>query len=205
MKKIFFVSISMLKPENLVPVNYCFEGKDEMTEYKTCYPSIPMLEKNVKPEDDVKIIAVMTDDDNERSKENYRIFLQELDALSSRIGITLQVAEKVIIPHNEDKQKLIALLKNLCAAFEPESEVYMDLTYGTKVTSIELFTSLVYGAKVKNCNIRSVVYGKFNHGENVTTGIIYDIRCLYDIANLIYAADHLPENKIDALLDQLWG
>lgn len=205
MKKIFFVSISMLKPESLVPVNYSFEGKDEMTEYKTCYPSIPMLEQNVKPEDDIKIIAVMTDDDNERSKENYTIFLDELKALSSRIGITLQVADKVIIPHNEDKQKLIALLKELCAAFEKDSEVYMDLTYGTKVTSIELFTSLVYGAKVKNCNIRSVVYGKFNHGENVTKGTIYDIRCLYDIANLIYAADHLPENKIDTLLDQLWG
>lgn len=205
MKKIFFVSISMLPDNKLIPVNYAFEGKDTYTDYKTCFPSIPMIENNISSTDEVKIVAVKTDDDNELSRKNYALFLEELNSLCQRTGIDLSVNETVTVPHNENKSKLIALLKSLCKIFESDSEVYMDVTFGTKVTSIELFTSLVYAAKVKGCNIRSVVYGKYNHADNNTKGTIYDIRCLYDIANLIYAADHLPENKIDDLLDQLWG
>lgn len=204
MKKIFFVSISMLPTDKLTPLYYSFEGEKD-TDYKTCYPSIVQMERNIKQGDEVKIVAVMTDDDNERTADNFSVFEKELASLSERIGITLAVSERVLVPHSETKQKLIYLLKNLCAAFEEDSEIYMDVTYGTKVTSIELFTSLVFGAKVKNADIRSVIYGKFNHGEKVEQGTIYDIRCLYDIANLIYAADHLPEDKIENLLNQFWG
>ncbi len=204
MKKIFFVSISMLPVDKLTPLYYSFEG-EKSSDYKTCYPSIVQMEKNINVGDEVKIVAVMTDDDNERTAENFKVFEQELAALSNRIGVALAVNKTVKVPHNETKQKLIYLLKNLCDAFEKDAEIYMDVTYGTKVTSIELFTSLVFGAKVKNSDIRSVIYGKFNHGEMVEKGTIYDIRCLYDIANLIYAADHLPEERIEDLLNQLWG
>lgn len=202
MKKIFIASISMLPIEKLTPIYYSFEGKDTD---KTCFPSIPMLERNIAAEDDVKIVAVMTEDDNGRTEQNYKVFLNELKALSARIGKELTVDETVVVPHNEERSKLIGLLKSLCAVFESDAKVYMDVTYGSKVTSIELFSSLVFGAKVKNCDIRSIIYGKYNHAENNEKGNIFDIRCLYDIINLIYAADYLPENKIEALLDQLWG
>ena len=204
MKKIFFVSISMLPVDKLVPVYYGFEGEETAAEYKSCYPSIPLMERNIAKGDEVKIVAVRTDDDNERTAANFAVFEKELTALSQKMGITLAVSETVTVPHNENKAKLVSLLKALSAAFVPDAEVYMDVTYGTKVTSIELFTSLVYGAKVKNCDIKSVVYGKFNHGENAEQGTIFDIRCLYDIANLIYAADHLPAEQLDALLDRFW-
>lgn len=204
MKKIFFVSISMLPVEKLTPLYYSFEG-EKAADYKTCYPSILQMERNIKPGDEVKIVAIGTDDDNDRTAENFKVFEQELAALSEKLGVELAVSETVKVPHSESKQKLIFLLRNLCAAFEEDSEIYMDVTYGTKVTSIELFTSLVFGAKVKNADIRSVIYGKYTHGENVENGTIYDIRCLYDIANLIYAADHLPEEKIEDLLNQFWG
>lgn len=202
MKKIFFVSISMLPVEKLVPVYYGFEG-EKAVDYKSCYPSVLLMERNIKEGDEVKIVAVRTDDDNERTAANFEVFEKELAALSERIGTPLSVGETVTVPHNEDKSKLIAMLKNLSAAFLPDAEVYMDVTYGTKVTAIELFTSLVYGAKVKNCEIMSVVYGKFNHGDG-DEGTIYDIRPLYDIANLIYAADHLPAERLDTLLDSFW-
>ncbi len=205
MKKIFITSISMLPIDKLTPLYYSFEGSDNKTEYKTCYPSIPMIEKNMRSGDEAEIIAVMTDDDNDRTRENYKVFLKELEALSLRLGTPLSVSKTVKVPHNEDKAKLVSLLRELCSVYEEASEVYMDLTYGTKVTSIEMFSSLVFGAKVKNCNIRSIVYGKFNHAENSTDGRVYDIRALYDIVNLIYAADHLPGNKIEELLGQFWG
>ncbi len=204
MKKIFFVSISMLPVDRLTPLYYSFEG-EKAADYKTCYPSILQMEKNIKPGDEIKIVAVRTDDDNDRTADNFNVFQHELATLSEKLGIELSVGETVKVPHNETKQKLIFLLKNLCAAFEEDAEIYMDVTYGTKVTSIELFTSLVFGAKVKNANIRSVIYGKYSHGENVENGTVYDIRCLYDILNLIYAADHLPEERIEDLLNQFWG
>lgn len=203
MKKIFFVSISMLPVDKLTPVYYRFEGEEKAADYKSCYPSILLMERNIKADDEVKIVAVRTDDDNERTAANFEVFEKELAALSLRTGISLSVAETVTVPHNEDKAKLITMLKELSAAFIRDAEVYMDVTYGTKVTAIELFTSLVYGAKVKNCEIMSVVYGKFDHGDTAD-GTVYDIRPLYDIANLIYAADHLPEEQLNTLLDSFW-
>ncbi len=204
MKKIFFVSISMLPVDRLVPVYYGFEGEESRADYKSCYPSVPLMERNIAKGDEVKIVAVRTDDDNERTAANFAVFEKELAALGKKAGIPLGVSETVTVPHNEDRKKLVLLLRELSAAFEENAEVYMDVTYGTKVTSIELFTSLVYGAKVKGCDIKSVIYGKFNHADGAEQGTIYDIRCLYDIANLIYAADHLPAEQLDALLDRFW-
>lgn len=205
MKKIFFVSISMLPVDKLKPLYYSIEGSNRTTDYKTCYPSIPMIENNVSAEDEVKIVAIMTDDDNDNTKGNFNVFLRELEALSNRIGIKLTVSETVSVPHNETREKLVALLKALSDTYEKGADVYMDVTYGSKVTSIELFSSLVYGVKVKKCNLRSIVYGKYNHNEKEDHGVYFDIRYLYDLSNLIYAADYLPEDKVDSLLDQFWG
>ena len=71
----------MLPIDKLTPLYYFFEGSDNNTEYKTCYPSIPMIEKNMRSGDEAEIIAVMTDDDNDITRENYKVLLKELDAL----------------------------------------------------------------------------------------------------------------------------
>jgi len=204
MKKQFYVSISMLPKNKITEVRYRKESRGEIFSDPYHFPALPMLDWNIFDDDDVEIIAVMTDDDNGNSANNFELFQEEMKKVSENVGRKLRIDKTIVLPHREDREKQIEMFKKVCATFREESEIYMDITYGTKITSCGLFSALTYAEKVRHCNIKSIFYGKYPY-NGATIGEIYDVRCLYEMSALIHAADYFPSEKIDSLLNTLWG
>lgn len=202
--KDFFVTIPMLPPEKLIKLTYKKEGKDNIISRPASFPSLAMIEWNAKKGDNNRIIAVVTDDVNGNSAVNLKKFEEELSELSSDTGIDFKIEEVIYVSQDESKKKQNNLFKNLCSKFKNEHDIYMDLTYGTKVTSIGLFSALTYADKICNCDIKSIVYGNYRF-DNSGSGDIYDIRSLYDFSMFIHSAEFLEKENLDVVLNNIWG
>ena len=204
MKKIIFATVPMLPEGKLARVRYRKENTGELFSSEASFPSIPMIEWNVDGRDEVKLVVVMTQDDNNRSQENLKRFQAELRELSNKMGIPLDIHDTIVVPHEETVQKQYQLFRNVCRHFENDSEVLIDITYGTKVTSIGLFAALAYAEKLRSCLIKHIYYGKFAHDDRAT-GELYDIRCLYELNMAVQETISTAPETLDALLEQLWG
>ena len=202
-KKIFFVTIPMLDSEKLKLLKYRKENRGEIFSEPSRFPAIPFLEWSIIGNEEIKLVTVRTDDDRNCTEENYRLFKEELAALSDRLGREITVDAEIVLPHEENREKQILILKKICEQYEENADVFMELTYGTKVTPIGMFSSLTYAEKIKHCNIKSVIYGKYPFMGEV--GDLYDVRCLYEMTGIINAAEFLPDEKIESLLGGLWG
>lgn len=202
MKKIVLATIAIQAPGQLKRIYYTKENTDVRYPHPVAYPCINMMEEMLESGDDVKIVALMSQDANGQSLQNLEIFKEDLQALNERQGWKLQVDEVVLIPHEETRAKQISLYRDVCRQYEEGAQVYMDITFGTKITPIGLFSTLVYAENVKNCEICSVIYGKYLHGD-APTGELYDIKCVYDLNMLIGSLDP-RRGDADKLLDTLW-
>lgn len=203
-KKQFFITISMNKPEFLKRVSYIPEYKKDFVPMPVTAPGLTMIEMNLEPDDDCEIITIMTDDVNGRTVINYETFKNELSELSKKLGRELSITKEIHIPHEESKEKHIEFFRNVCDAFEPFSEVYMDVTFGTKISSISEFASLVYAEKTTRCKIRDVIYGQYNHNDG-EEGYLFSVRCVYELKELIQSASVLGNVDIDKMLDNFGG
>ena len=201
-KKIIFATIALQRKDQLKKLAYHRENTQQCYPIASAFPSIPVMEESLCDGDDVTIIPIITEDTFGNSRNNLEVFREELAEMNRRHGWQLQLSDPIIIPHEETKPKQVQLFREFCDRYEENAEIYMDVTYGTKITAIGIFSTLVYAERVKNCNIRSIIYGKFLHdAEN--TGEIYDIRPLYNLNMLISALD--PGcGDVNALLNALW-
>ena len=194
----------MLPPEALKKIPYRKEDRGELYSEPSRFPGIVMLENCILGNEDVRIVTVRTADDNNRTEANYKLFKEELALLSGRIGKELKIDGEIVVTHSENRDKQLALFKQLCGVYDEGEEVYMDITYGTKVTSACLFSTLTYAEKIAKCDVKGVYYGKYSHGAE-NSGDLYNVRCLYELAMLSNAADYMDKEKFDSLVNELWG
>lgn len=204
--KQFFATISMQPKESLARLNYIIDGKPDTDIMTASFPSIPMIEMNLSADDEknYEIYLIYTKDDEERYKYCYDTFKKELAELSKRKGFDIKVTGEVQVPHEESRSKHIGFFREMCKTFKPQSDVYMDITYGTKATSVSCFASLSYAENVMNCDIKQIIYGKYNHGDK-PTGSLYDVRCLYELSGLIRNASAINGLNVDEMLDMFGG
>ena len=203
-QKIFFITISMQTQDNLKCLPYRKEDTGELFTRPCSFPGIAMLESCILGDEDIKIVTVRTNDDNNRTNENYNLFKRELQALSADLGRELAINEEIIIPHSENKDKQFQLYKEICSHYEDGADIYMDITYGTKVTSACRFSTLTYAEKISKCDIKGVYYGKIPYG-NETFGELYNVSCLYELSMLANTADFMTKERFDSLVKDLWG
>lgn len=203
-KKVFYITIPMQKPEFLKPLRYRKEETGELYSRPTKFPGIAMLEWNVFGDEEIEIVTVRTNDKNGYTDENYPEFKKDLANLGEYLGRELVIGKEIILPLSENKDKQTEFMKELCHSFEKNTEIHMDITYGTKVTPIGLFSSLVYAEKIADCRIGSIVYGNYAFdGKDI--GNYFDVKHLYDMAQLINACSLMPKDNLKAMIDELWG
>ncbi len=199
-KKIFVISIPMLPKENLKCIKYRL-SETELSS-KTCFPGIAMLEKHVPGKAPVKIVTVRTNDDNHRTDECYALFQEELQELSNKLGMKLTISSEIVVPHTETAEKSKHLLRELVTAYEKSGYVYMDLTYGTKLTSIEMFSSLYFAEIFQKCCINAVVYGKYSF-DGSENGDLYDVTNLYHTVRFLETGAQMDRASFADLISQL--
>ncbi len=200
MMKQFYATISMLPEERLRKISYTMDGSGRSDFMPASFPAIPMLEAELSGGEEYELYLIWTKDDNERFRHCRERFGKELKELSGRLGFEIKVTGELGIPHNESRSKHIGFFRELCRTFRRGSQIYMDVTYGTKITSISCFASLAYAENVMDCDIRSVIYGKFSHVEGAA-GTLFDVRCLYELNGLIYNASAINGFDMDKMLD----
>lgn len=209
--KTFFCTIPMNDPQRIKSVDYSFSGDERRkdTIIRTKFPAIALLKTNLKPGDDFEIIVLWTDKQFRTDKTaqytdpvtNLYNFYEELDQLAAELGMSLKEKSKeIIIPYDESREKQIMTFKMICNSFIKDSEVYMDLTYGTKMSVIDEFASAIYAEKACGCYIKEMIYGSFDFGDSGKAKI-FDIRTLYEMNTLIQSASEIPGIDISRIFD----
>lgn len=196
MKQQFIVTNPILQENSLNYASYTYYKRTDRNVVNAHFTGIPMIKHNVNPNADISILVIITQAGN--YENNYNLFLKELNKLSDEVGIDLaSKVTKYVIPFSENEDKHASFFNEICTRFIAGADLYMDVTFGSKVTSIDLFCTLVYADKVKHCEIKEVVYGKGISGENAE---LYDITSLYRMTQLINTMSYIPGADIDQML-----
>lgn len=201
-KKIFFATIPLQPEGKLDKVIYKWGFDGNIDTNQTRFPIIPLIEENVSIGDEVKIVAVKTIDDKKNCDRNIIFLEEELKELSSFLNMDLKINHVIEIEHNENPKKQIWLLKQIAKQFDKKSKIYMDVTYGTKATSTCSFASLAYAEKIMDCEIATVLYGKYTHG--MEKGELYNLKSLYELNMIVQSAQFLPKEDVKKFIDELW-
>ena len=167
-----------------------------------CFPGIALLKENISKSTENRIITVRTEDNSGRTADCYGLFIRELNELSIQTGIELAPTKEITVPYSEDRAKEKSFLKELFHAYPEKNHIYMDITYGTKLTAIEMFSSLCYAETALNCNIKSVVYGKYPF-DGGNSGELFDVSELYHTVRFMETAAHMNKNCFLDLIEQL--
>lgn len=205
MKKIFIVTIPKRNREGMNDISYIVHGKNEYVTEPGIFPSLTAIEKAASGDCDIKIAAVMTEDNSGNSERNLKEFQEKLAELSAKTGKKIEICSTVKAMNDETRVKQIALFRDICRIYEDDCEVHIDVTYGTKVTSLVLMCTLSYAEKIKNCEIKSVIYANaFGKSEDRMMGDIYDVRCLYELSMFMNSLSDLPNDSAEGMIEELW-
>ena len=199
-KKIFVISIPMLPADNLKALQYRYP--DGSLSMETHFPGIALLEKYAPGKAPVKIVTVRTSDDQQRTEPCYQLFHKELGDLSAGLDLALEIGAEIVVPHTENEEKSRRHLRGLLDAYEKDAYIYMDLTYGTKLTAIELFASLCFAEICRGCSIRNAVYGKYAF-DNSKAGELYDVTRLYHMLRFLETSSHMDKTSFADLVNQM--
>ena len=190
----------MLPAENLKLLQYRYP--DGTLSGKTRFPGIALLEKYAQGKEFVKVVTVRTADGNQRTKACYRLFQDELDGLSAKLDRVLKTEAEIVVPYREDEEKSRCLLRDLLNVYEKDSYVYMDLTYGTKLTAIELFSSLCFAEICHNSRIKTAAYGKYTF-DGSGFGDLYDVTRLYHMLRFLETSAQMEKASFADLVTQM--
>ena len=78
----------------------------------------------------------------------------------------------------------------------------MNLTYGTKLIAIELFSSLCFAEARYSCSIKTAVYGKYAF-DGSDTGELYDVTRLYHMLRFLETSIQMDKASFADLVDQM--
>ena len=198
MKKIYITAVPLdsnfiLKPQEIECVNL-----DLRTDAQLTFPISRLIQATMQPDDEALVITVRQT--NESGKENMNSLKQDLETLQIPYRL-----EDITTPENQNKSDLMELFKRLAKAIEPQTCVYADSTFGTKSYPIILLAALNYAEKIKECELKKLIYQEQRRGPLTHGTYLYDVTALYylnGIVDALHQSDAGVEEK-EALLDTL--
>ena len=78
----------------------------------------------------------------------------------------------------------------------------MDLTYGSKLTAIEMFASLFYTEIAADCSIKKVIYGKYSF-DGSEYGELFDATELYHKIRFFETAQFMDKECFINLVEEM--
>lgn len=178
MKKIIICSIPMKKgPEKSVYV--ADDVSLNVSDRAVIYPVNAFLEKNMKSDDEVKMILLIKRDAEGNYKENFGAFTKEI--LSINADINAKIEFKPLETDFVEKQVVYDKLMGMIVdEIDDGSCIIADITYGPKDVPIVLFTALNFAEKFLSCEIDKIIYGQADFvGGKATNTRICDMSSLY--------------------------
>ena len=184
MKRIYFTAVPL--PSNFVisARHITCDTIRLRTDDALFFPISRLMEATLQPGDEAILIAIRQVNDS--GDENMKRLRQDLETLRSCCQI-----KEIIVPENQNGDTLIELFRQMAAAVPPKCCVYADSTFGTKTYPLLLFTALHYAEKIKECEVKHLIYQE--QRRDAKTHQIKDTT-LYDITILFYL-----DGVVDAL------
>ena len=185
MTKIIFSDLPMKK--ELHAFHYAVEGNRKI-EYggQVIFPVNSVLAKTLHKGEKVKVVFLSKEDPEANSKNNERVFREELDEINKTIGADI-CYKNIVTPFVETRDIQERLLRSVVSELEEGAEIISDVTYGPKTLPIVLFIAMRFAEKFFKCKIESIVYGKVNFIDDGTgigktkpvAPVLYDLTPLY--------------------------
>lgn len=182
-KKIFIITLPSMPESNLYRLKYKSEEGDFVSPSLT-FPGLAMFLQNYKQDDIIKIVTVQTETGNDNQTACRKRFDAEFSDACGSIGRNFHIDREILIPFEENHEKQKLLLRGLDDIFEDSCDIYMDITYGSKLTSVAMFSSLVCAEIAYSDKIKSVCYGKYAF-DGTDEGVLFDSEPLYDTVRLM--------------------
>lgn len=199
MKKQFICTIPIR--EDIKKTDYIYPDQPDKKVVNSYFPAISMLANNIEPGDEVSLTLIISD--KESSYKNLEIFISELNELSEKTGVPLKVSDddKIILSLEESKDKHLEFFGKISKSYKPEHKLYIDTTYGSKVTPISTFASLIFAESAGGCSIEEIIYGSYYKEQ--PNAKIYDLRCLFEISELLHSYAMVPGADVNAIVESL--
>lgn len=201
MKKIYITAVPLdsnfiLEAQEIECVNIDLRADDQLT-----FPISRLMQATMQPDDEALVITVRQV--NEYGEKNMDSLKQDLAALQAPYRL-----KDITTPENQNKSDLMELFKRLAKTIEPQTCIYADSTFGTKSYPIVLLAALNYAEKIKECELKKLIYQEQRREPLTHKPIgtyLYDVTALYylnGIVDALHQSDAGVEEK-ESLLDTL--
>ena len=204
MKKTVFVTLMMA--DDMHKRHYPVDG-NSFIEYsgEVYYAINAVLAKNLKADDDIKIVLIETKAGDESGSKNAQLFMNELNEINKcGASITYEVIPSSFL---ETKDNFKGLYKKLLKTLENEAEISADITFGPKALPLMIFAAMQFAEKFFDCSIGNVIYLKseFKNGKvNENSQIICDYTPLYMLNSFTNTIESSSGERAIAAIEALF-
>lgn len=181
MKKIFIGSTKLAK--GMEEIQYRVATKRLKETVPFYYGFSTVIANNIEKEDRAKLVILELQRKSGAIKENTDYYLADIEKISTQSGVNI---EHVVIPvpFNESKVTFQNAFAALIQELEDNAEIYVDITFGAKTTSLLLLSFLQFAETQFNCSVKMIDYVQRDFDE--TEKPIIGSECIYDVTSLYY-------------------
>ena len=181
MKKIFIGSAKLAK--GMEEIQYRVATKRLKETVPFYYGFSTVIANNIEKEDRAKLVILELQRKSGAIKENTDYYLADIEKISAQSGVNI---EHVVIPvpFNESKVTFQNAFAALIQELEDNAEIYVDITFGAKTTSLLLLSFLQFAETQFNCSVKMIDYVQRDFDE--TEKPIIGSECIYDVTSLYY-------------------
>ena len=182
MKKIFIGSTKLAK--GMEEIKYHSATKKIKETEPFYYGFSTVIANTVEKDDNVKLIILELQRKSGAIKDNTVCYQKDLEKIKSNCAATIEEPKIIPLPFNESKSTFESAFSELIEELEDEAEIYVDITFGAKTTSLLLLSFLQFAEKFFNCSVKMIVYVQRDFDENEKP--IIGSESIYDVTSLFY-------------------
>ncbi len=154
----------------------------------TSFPILAAVNGYVQPGEEFRLLAIAAD--SEDGRRNCAVLRDELERLCRTKGCPCPQIETIPAPADEGVAAQIAAFQRLIACVEDDDELFVCVTYGTKLLSQVTLMAVQYAYQAKkNTSISCVVYGQIDRSGGQEperwTARIYDETALLQLGEIV--------------------
>ena len=182
-------------------------GDPENNETWTAFPLVIAINGYTETDEEIEVCLFAEErehsDQKNLSRENFEMCRDDILKLCEKKGVRCSI-KKIIVPFDDDIKSQMRAFQIIVQNINDGDELYVDISYSSKVTELIVFMALRYARIAKkNVYIESVVYGCRDFPK--FSGWVYDETALIHLDDIVRTlaekGDEEPIKTIETILD----
>jgi len=206
--KVAVITLPIRQPDEIRELIYPVDGNKSLEYDKPVRcPINAIFAKTLKKGDELKVIYIQVIGENSLGEENKKVFIDELEGINKNIGAILSY-DTVEMEFLATKNTYNKLITDLSEKIPENSELYTDITYGSKPEILSLFCALRFVEEFRDAFLEFFVYGKVEFpkekGDPVSP-MIFDLTSLYYLFKLMGTMDKMDADTASGILKDFFA